>query len=312
MSVMFMYPGQGGQRVGMLDALPDCPEVESTLKEARDVLGTDPLILCSAGALESTTSVQLSLLVAGVAMTRTLLALGAAPDLVAGHSVGAWSAAVGSGALGFEEALGLVRLRGQLMEAAYPSGYGMAVIIGLSLSVVDDIAERVRMSGLPAYVANVNAEHQIVVAGNEPALALAQDMAARAGATNVARLAMTVPSHCELLSSQALTLAKATAKVRFERTRVRYISGTTARVLFASDALTDDLAWNMARQVNWHDTIRHAYERGARLVVGMPAGGALARLATSTFGDGGVIDSDVVSPRDIAARVLRYRETEYR
>lgn len=309
MSVLFTYPGQGAQRVGMLGAMPDTPEVESTLAEARDTIGIEPMTLCSAESLRSTTAVQLSLLIAGVAMTRTLAAQGATPDLVAGHSIGAWTAAVAAGVLDFRDALGLVRLRGHLMETAYPSGYGMTVIAGLSVVAVADIVQAVHAADSPAYVANLNAEHQIVVAGNDAALTRVQALATQAGASQVTRLAMTVPSHCALLMPQAATLAEATAKVRFQRPKLTYISCSRARALFRAEDIAEDLAWNMARQVNWYDTARHAYERGARFAVEMPTGGVLTRLARPIFGPDGAIDSTHDKASSVVTRILRYRRT---
>ncbi|VVD79994.1 Malonyl CoA-acyl carrier protein transacylase [Pandoraea eparura] len=310
MSVLFTYPGQGAQRAGMLGALPDTPEVQSTLAEARDALGIDPMVLCSAESLRSTTAVQLSLLIAGVAMTRALAAQGATPDLVAGHSIGAWTAAVAAGVLEFRDALGLVHLRGRLMETAYPSGYGMTVITGLSAVTVADIVQTVHADDSPAYVANLNAEHQVVVAGNDAALSLVQERATKAGASQATRLAMTVPSHCALLTAQASTLAEATAKVRFQRPKMTYVSCCRARALFRPDDIADDLAWNMARQVNWYDTARHAYERGARLAVEMPTGGVLTRLTRPVFGHDFAIDSANDQVSSVVSRILRYRRTD--
>ena len=310
MSVLFTYPGQGGQRPGMLGALPDTPEVQSTLAEARDATGIDPMTLCSAASLRSTTAVQLSLLIAGVAMTRALAAQGATPDLVAGHSIGAWTAAVAAGALDFRDALELVHLRGRLMETAYPRGYGMTVITGLSAAAVADIVEAVHTDASPAYVANLNAEQQIVVAGNDAALDRVQALASKAGAAQAARLAMTVPSHCALLTAQASTLAGATAKVRIQRPKMTYVSCTRARALFRPDDIADDLAWNMARQVNWYDTARHAYERGARLAVEMPTGGVLTRLTRPIFGNDGAIDSANEKVSSVVTRIVRCRGSD--
>lgn len=132
MSILFMFPGQGSQRAGMLHALPGDPAVAQTLTEAGDMLGVNPLTLDTAEALRSTVAVQLCLLIAGVAVARTLARQDAGPDMVAGLSIGAWPAAVVAGVLEFSDVLRLVRLRGQLMEDAYPSGYGMVAIIANS------------------------------------------------------------------------------------------------------------------------------------------------------------------------------------
>lgn len=130
MSSLFAFPGQGAQQPGMLQALPVAPEVRACLDEAAEVLGQDLARLDSAEALRSTRAVQLCLLIAGVASARLLLARSPVPDYVAGLSIGAYPAAVVAGALDFADALRLVALRGELMQRAYPQGYGMTTCRG--------------------------------------------------------------------------------------------------------------------------------------------------------------------------------------
>ncbi|MCO5400562.1 malonate decarboxylase subunit epsilon [Ralstonia soli] len=291
MSIVFMFPGQGSQRAGMLHTLPADPAVTQTLAEAGDVLGVDPLTLDTAEALQSTVAVQLCLLIAGVAVARTLVQQDAAPDMVAGLSIGAWPAAVVAGVLDFSDALRLVRLRGRLMEGAYPSGYGMAAIVGLAEPEVGAIVAQVHSAATPAYVANLNAERQIVVAGSDAALAQVMARAQAQGASSVARLCMAVPSHCPLLDAQAAELAAAAAKVTAHAPQRTYISSSRARALFRANLIVEDLAWNMARPVLWHDTLRHAFERGARMAVEVLGGGALTRLAQGVFADDAVLNA---------------------
>ncbi|MDC6625763.1 acyltransferase domain-containing protein, partial [Leclercia adecarboxylata] len=124
------FPGQGAQKPGMLQRLPEAPEVAATLAEAGAVLGEDALLLDSAEALQSTRAVQLCLLIAGVAGARLLMRDGQRPDYVAGLSIGAYAAAVVAESLTFADALRLVALRGELMQQAYPEGYGMTAILG--------------------------------------------------------------------------------------------------------------------------------------------------------------------------------------
>lgn len=136
MSTLFVFPGQGAQQTNMLSRLPKAAVVEDTLQEAADVLRENILQLDSAEALQSTRAVQLCLLIAGVASSRLLMSEGGQPDYVSGLSIGAYPAAVISGALAFSDALRLVALRGQLMEQAYPSGYGMLALVGLTLRFI--------------------------------------------------------------------------------------------------------------------------------------------------------------------------------
>jgi malonate decarboxylase epsilon subunit len=286
MSVLFTFPGQGAQKPGMLHTLPDHPETARALQEASDALGRDVLALDDAQALRSTVAVQLCLLVAGVAMARVLAVHGAMPKMVAGLSIGAWPAAVTAGVLEFEDAVRLVQLRARLMEDAYPSGYGMTAIGGLTRQQLEPLVAQVAASGHPAYLANLNAPRQIVVAGSDAALQTVADLALAHGAGRAERLAVAVPSHCELLDREAATLACAVEQVALARPRITYISSSQARGLFDGRRIGADLAANMARPVLWADTVRHAWERGARLAVEMPTGSVLTKLTGPEFPDG--------------------------
>ena len=173
-SAAYLFPGQGAQTPGFLHRLPVHPAVTQTLDEAAAVLRLDALMLDTAGALLSTRNVQLSVLVAGVAVARALAQEGMQVDAAAGLSVGAFGAAVACGALGFADALALVKIRGECMEQAYPKGYGMAAIAGLDERQVAAILEQVGGAYPEVYLANINAPSQFVVSGAEPALELAQ------------------------------------------------------------------------------------------------------------------------------------------
>uniref|UniRef100_A0A5E5R5E5 [acyl-carrier-protein] S-malonyltransferase n=2 Tax=Pseudomonas aeruginosa TaxID=287 RepID=A0A5E5R5E5_PSEAI len=151
MSVLFAYPGQGAQRPGMLAALPDEPPVRACLEQAADCLGQAPAELESAEALRGTRAVQLCLLIAGVAASRLLETRGHRPGLVAGLSIGAYPAAVVAGALDFDDALRLVALRGELMQAAWPEGYGMSAILGLEQAQLEALILAVRREHPPLY-----------------------------------------------------------------------------------------------------------------------------------------------------------------
>jgi len=279
MSVLFTFPGQGAQKPGMLHALPDHPETARTLREATAALGRDVLALDDAAALRSTVAVQLCLLVAGVATARVLTTLGAAPGMVAGLSIGAWPAAVVAGVLDVADAVRLVELRARLMEEAYPSGYGMTAIRGLTRQQLEPLLAQVHRPDNPVYLANLNAPRQLVVSGHAAALDAIAALALAHGAHAAERLAVPVPSHCPLLDDQARTLACAMEQVPRHRPRITWISSSAARALFDGARIGADLAANMARPVLWADTLRHAWERGARAALEMPSGSVLTRLA---------------------------------
>jgi len=286
MSVLFTFPGQGAQKPGMLHALPDHPETVRTLHEASEALGRDILALDDEGALRSTVAVQLCLLTAGVAMARVLAAHDARPQMVAGLSIGAWPAAVTAGVLAFTDAVRLVELRARLMEDAYPSGYGMTAIGGLTRQQLEPLVARVHTAGQPVYLANLNAVRQIVIAGSDAAMARVAALALAEGAGRAERLAVAVPSHCELFDEQARLLACAVEQVPLQRPRITYISSSGARALFDGRRIGADLAGNMAHPVLWADTVRHAWERGARLALEMPTGSVLTRLSEAEFPEG--------------------------
>ncbi|MBC3775998.1 malonate decarboxylase subunit epsilon [Pseudomonas sp. SWRI99] len=287
MSSLLVFPGQGAQRAGMLQRLPG-----ETLAEASDVLGEDVLLLDSAEALRTTRAVQLCLLITGVAASRQLLADGLSVDYVAGLSIGAYPAAVMAGALGFSDALHLVSLRGELMQQAYPQGYGMTAIIGLQLSTVETLLAQVHSEETPVYLANINADNQVVIAGSDPAMQTVAELARSRGAGLAKRLAVSVPSHCPLLEKPAQALAEAFARVELKTPRIAYLSGSRARPVTKVEALRDDLACNMCRVVDWRGTVQSAYERGVRLHIELPPGAVLTGLARRVFEQGTVTAFD--------------------
>lgn len=289
MSTLWAFPGQGAQQAGMLHDLPDTPVVQACLEEAGEVLGESPLALDSAEALGGTRAVQLCLLVAGVAGARLLLARGARPDYVAGLSIGAYAAAVVAGALGFADAVRLVALRGELMQQAYPGGYGMTAILGLDLTRLEHLLAEVNRPELPVYLANINADNQLIIAGSEAAMKQVAERARSLGAGMARPLAVSVPSHCALLAGPAARLAEAFAGVALRRPAVRYLSGTSARLINDPERLRDDLACNMCRVVDWQGTLQTAYERGVRLHLELPPGSVLTGLARRVFEPGMVI-----------------------
>lgn len=284
MSSLFAFPGQGAQQAGMLHRLPEGSA--ALLEEASDALHQQVLALDTAQALQTTRAVQLCLLLAGVAWARWLMQRSPAPDYVAGLSIGAYPAAVAAGALAFADAVRLVALRGKLMHCAYPQGYGMTALSGLDQARVEHLLAEV---GGEVYLANLNSDNQFVIAGSDSAMAAVAARARRLGQGVARRLAVSVPSHCALLDGPAAELAAAFAQVQLRRPRITYLSGSSARPIHDPQRLRDDLAGNMARQVDWRATLRNAYERGVRLHLEMPPGSVLSGLARPVFEQGRVV-----------------------
>lgn len=276
MKILFTFPGQGTQYAGMLQNLPG-----TELALAREVLGAEANTLDTPDALQHTRAVQLALLIAGVAWARELERRGVAPDIVSGLSIGAYPAAVIAGALEFTDALTLVALRGDLMEQAYPHGYGLTAIMGLTLPQVESL-----VAGSGTFIANLNAETQIVIAGSDEAMADVAKRALDKGASKAHRLAVSVPSHCALLAEPAQWLVEAFRHVTLSRPRCAYLSGSTGRVLWQPERIADDLAMNMARTVRWQDAAISANEREARLAIEMPPGGVLTCLTRQAEWEG--------------------------
>lgn len=276
MKILFTFPGQGTQHTGMLQNLPG-----TELALAREVLGEEADTLDTPDALQHTRAVQLALLIAGVAWARELERRGVAPDIVSGLSIGAYPAAVIAGALEFTDALTLVALRGDLMEQAYPHGYGLTAIMGLTLPQVESL-----VAGSGTFIANLNAETQIVIAGSDEAMADVAKRALDKGASKAHRLAVSVPSHCALLAEPAQRLVEAFRHVTLSRPRCAYLSGSTGRVLWQPERIADDLAMNMARTVRWQDAAISANEREARLAIEMPPGGVLTCLTRQAEWEG--------------------------
>jgi len=289
MSSLWVFPGQGAQQAHMLHDLPDDPLINQCLREASDALNEDVLDLDTGAALQSTRAVQLCLLIAGVACSRLLMAQGNTPDYVAGLSIGAYPAAVIAGGLSFADAVRLVALRGELMQSAYPQGYGMAALIGLDQTTVEGLIAQVHGADSPVYLANINADNQFVIAGSDAAMAQVAGLAKGQGAAAAKRLAVSVPSHCELLHEPAQTLADAFASVSVQAPRIRYLSGSTARPIVQAEKLRDDLAFNMCRIIDWRSTVQTAYERGVRLHIELPPGTVLTGLARRVFEQGSAV-----------------------
>ena len=298
MTVAFLFPGQGAQSEGLLHQLPQHAEVARTIKEASDILGVDVDALDDAEALSSTVAVQQALLIAGVATARALTAERVHAAAVAGMSVGAFGAAVACGTLSFADALRLVHLRGERMQKAFPSGYGLAAIVGLDEVRVEDIVRAIRAAGLPVYISNINAPRQIVVAGSDAALDAVTARARRQGAPRAERLSVGVPSHTPLMQPVADRLLQAIAAFPLRPPSAPYMSNRGGRPLYDAEAIREDLATNVAHPVRWYDALEVMRELGATLFLEMPPGHVSTDLVATSFGG--------VRAVSIADRGLRY------
>ncbi len=212
--IAFLFPGQGSQKPGMLARLRQHPAGAELLSEAGNVLAQDPLEFDNAEAQTGTRATQLGLLIAGVASAHLLAAERVMPDFVAGHSVGAFAAAVHAQVLRFADALRLVDLRGRLMAEAYPHGYGMVAISGVPERTLQDWIDAARARDATLHLANRNAPRQFTVSGADADLAALLAHARAHGAGNAVRLAVAVPSHSPLMAGVAARMGEAIGAVR--------------------------------------------------------------------------------------------------
>ena len=264
-------------------AAENWPIIEKTFSEASDVLGYDLWHLCQHGPAEElnqTTVTQPALLAASVALWRQwFVAGGQAPDFVAGHSLGEYSALVAAESLNFFDAIKLVRLRGELMQAAVPAGEGkMAAILGLEDDDVTAACAEAANGDVVAAV-NFNAPGQVVIAGAAGAVERAIEACKARGARKAMPLPVSVPSHCALMKGAAEELATALDEVTFNDAVIPVIQNVTASVAQDSESLKANLVKQLYSPVLWTDTVRKLVANDVRIAVECGAGKVLAGLA---------------------------------
>ncbi len=264
-------------------AAENWPIIEKTFSEASDVLGYDLWHLCQHGPAEElnqTTVTQPALLAASVALWRQwFVAGGQAPDFVAGHSLGEYSALVAAESLNFFDAIKLVQLRGELMQAAVPAGEGkMAAILGLEDDDVTAACAEAANGDVVAAV-NFNAPGQVVIAGAAGAVERAIEACKARGARKAMPLPVSVPSHCALMKGAAEELATALDEVTFNDAVIPVIQNVTASVAQDSESLKANLVKQLYSPVLWTDTVRKLVANDVRIAVECGAGKVLAGLA---------------------------------
>jgi [acyl-carrier-protein] S-malonyltransferase len=282
-TLAMIFPGQGSQAVGMLSELAAAhPEVEQTFREASDTLGVDLWRLAQEGPeeeLNQTHRTQPAMLAAGVAVWRVWRAAdGPLPGVVAGHSLGEYSALVCAEALSFADALRLVEERGRRMQDAVPAGAGgMAAILGLDDEQVIAVCDQAAQGEVVAAV-NFNSPGQVVIAGHRAAVQRAVELAKEAGAKRAVPLAVSVPSHCALMEPAAHALMPALAGVEFRKPRIPVIHNVDAAPHDDPEAIRDALKRQLYRPVRWVETVRAMTGQGAGRFLEMGPGKVLAGL----------------------------------
>ncbi len=278
-----VFPGQGSQSLGMLAALAEAfPQVRETFVEASEVLGFDLWKLTQEGAkeeLDQTTNTQPAMLAAGVAVWRVWQAQGGVtPSLMAGHSLGEYTALVCAGALDFAEAVALVRQRGQLMQEAVPQGSGaMAAILGLDDDQVRALCAQAAQGDVVEAV-NFNAPGQVVVAGSKAAVDRMTAAAKEAGAKRALPLPVSVPSHCALMKPAAERMAERLAAVRIESPAISVLHNASVESAGDPDRIRALLALQLHSPVRWVETIQAMSAQGVGTLVEAGPGKVLVGL----------------------------------
>lgn len=291
MRIAFVFPGQGSQSLGMLQELAAAaPVVQGTFTEASSALGYDLWQLVQQGPaeqLDQTEFTQPALLAAGVACWRAWEAAGGAkPSVLAGHSLGEYTALVCADSLKLADALKLVRRRGQLMQAAVPGGQGaMAAVIGLddaaARALCDDVTKEAEGEGVLQAV-NYNAPGQVVIAGTRTLVEQALALAPGRGARMTKLLPVSVPSHCDLMSSAAAELTRDLAAVDLRAPAIPVLHNVDCRPRTSADEIRDALARQLHSPVLWVQCVQAIAAQGARAVIecgpGRVLGGLIKRI----------------------------------
>jgi [acyl-carrier-protein] S-malonyltransferase len=287
-SFAFVFPGQGSQAVGMLDAWAGHPAVAETLREASDALDEDMGRLIHEGpkeALALTTNTQPVMLVAGVAAWRAWLAEGGAePAVVAGHSLGEYSALVASGVLSLADAAPLVRFRAQAMQQAVPVGAGaMAAILGMDAARVragcaEATSNFAAGSGEVVEAVNFNDPMQTVIAGSKAAVEKACELLKANGAKRALPLPVSAPFHSSLMKPAAIALGERLASLRLAPPRIPVLNNIDVAVETDPARIRDALVRQAAGPVRWVETVQALQARGVQAVVECGPGRVLAGM----------------------------------
>lgn len=282
-ALAFVFPGQGSQHLGMLAELAESHSViQETFAEASEALGYDLWALVQQGPeeeLNKTEITQPALLTAGVALWRLWQQQGgAAPALMAGHSLGEYTALVCAGAISFADGVRLVRARGRFMQQAVPAGTGaMAAILGLDDAAIAAACEAAAQGEVVSPV-NFNCPGQVVIAGGKAAVERAIDGCKAAGAKRAIPLPVSVPSHCALMRPAAEQMATELASIDIQMPQIPVIQNVDASAAASVEQLKQNLLAQLYSPVLWTDTVRAMVEQGAEMLVECGPGKVLSGL----------------------------------
>ena len=299
----FVFPGQGSQSVGMLDAWGDNTAVRQTLAEASEALGFDTAALIRDGPkeqLDLTTNTQPVMLTAAIACYRAWLAeTGLLPTAVAGHSLGEYSALVAAGSLNLADALPLVRFRAQAMQDAVPVGVGaMAAILGLDAQlVIEGCAEVTAATGQAVEAANFNDPKQTVIAGTKAGVNTACELLKSKGAKRALLLAVSAPFHSRLMRPAAERLKERLAQVPLVTPQIALINNIDVAAQTDVDSIRDALYRQSFGPVRWVETVHALRARGLNHIIECGPGKVLSGLCRRI--DAKVLSATVLDPESV-------------
>ena len=281
MKTAFVFPGQGSQYVGMgKEICESSPAAEDVFNQASEALGIDVAGLCFNGPAEElnkTSRTQPCILTVSTAIFTLLSEKGINPSVVAGHSLGEYSALVAAGVLSLKDAVRLTRKRGEFMQEAVPEGKGlMAAILGLGGEKVDEICRSLK-SGY-ASPANYNCPGQIVIAGEKDAVEEAIELCKNAGAKRAVALSVSVPSHCKLMSDASGRLAELLGTIEFKNPKVPIVNNADAKFLNTQEEIKSSLVRQLNSPLLWEDSVKAIAGSGVDAFVEVGPGKVLSGL----------------------------------
>ena len=277
----FFFPGQGSQSVGMMAGFGGSKVIRDTFAEASDILGVDFWKMATEAneSINETTNTQPIMLIAGVATWRAWQVVASdVPSILAGHSLGEYTALVVSGGLSFADSLPLVRYRAKVMQNAVPAGVGaMAAILGLDDDTVRAVCAEAALNDVLEAV-NFNSPGQIVIAGNKAAVERGMELAKIKGAKRALPLPVSVPSHCALMKPAALKLAEYLNDVTITTPQIPVIHNADVASYDNADKIKDALVRQLYSPVRWVETVQAVYTQGITQAAECGPGKVLAGL----------------------------------